>query len=54
MVKASHLIKIWFYDSFPENYTEKMVYAAIMERFQRMLGDKLEKVEVLAQADKPR
>ena len=51
MVKATHLIKVWFYDSFSENWTKEMIYAAIMERFKE-LGDRLENVEVVNQADK--
>lgn len=45
MTKATHLIKIWFYDSFPENWTKEMIYAAIAERF-KFLGDKLENIIV--------
>ena len=45
MVKASHLIKLWFYETFPKNWTKEMIYATIHERFKE-LGDKLENIEV--------
>jgi len=43
--KASHLIKIWFFDNFPKRYTKEMIYAAVCERFD-FLKDKLENVIV--------
>jgi len=42
-MKATCLIKLWFYDSFPENYTKEMVYSAVRERF-KFLGDQLENI----------
>ena len=52
MTKATHLIKVWFYDKFPENWTKEMIYAAIFERFQH-LEDRLENVEIeVLDADK--
>jgi hypothetical protein len=45
-MRATHLIKVWFYDTFPENSTKEMIYVAVMERFRKQLGDKLEKIEV--------
>jgi len=45
LTKATHLIKIWFYETFPKNWTKEMVYSAMRERF-RKLGDKLENIEV--------
>jgi len=50
MTKATHLIKVWFYDKFPENWTKEMVYAAMLERFKH-LGDKLENVIVESLSD---
>ena len=41
--KASHLIKIWFFDNFPKRYTKEMIRGAMLERFS-YLGDKLENV----------
>ena len=51
MVKATHLIKVWFYESFPKTWTKEMIRGAILERFS-WLDDKLENVEIVEQADK--
>jgi hypothetical protein len=43
MTKATCLVKLWFYEAFPENYSKEMIYATIRERF-KFLGDKLENI----------
>lgn len=42
---ATHLIKIWILESFPENYTKEEIRKIILDRYKQ-LGDKLENVEV--------
>jgi len=46
MPKATHYITVKFFDTFPDNYTKEMVWAAIVERFKKVLGDKLEQIIV--------
>lgn len=50
-MEATHLIKVWFVDSFPSDYGENVIKAVIIERFE-FLGDKLENVEILPLLEK--
>jgi hypothetical protein len=46
MSKATHYITVKFFENFPENYTKEMVWSAMVERFRKVLGDKLEQIIV--------
>jgi len=45
MPKATHLIKVWFFEKFPSNWTKEMIRGAMLERFS-YLGDRLENIEI--------
>jgi hypothetical protein len=46
LTEATHLIKVWFLDNFPKNWTKEMIRAAMLERFG-FLGDRLENIEII-------
>ena len=46
-MKATHLIIVKFWESYPPNYTKEMVWAAVREKLKEILGDKLEEIQVV-------
>ena len=41
----NYLIKVWFFEKFPSNWTKEMIRGAMLERFG-FLDDKLENIEI--------
>jgi len=47
MPKATHLIKVWFFASHPENVSMKEIREQTIKLMKHILGDALENIEVI-------